>query len=78
MMGYGMSMVQTLALECSVCRILNIDNEIRHSENERAVLFGAKKYHVCICCFNAVDAETASDPAYRRRWNRWAKKGKTA
>jgi hypothetical protein len=63
---------QMCAYRCSVCHQL-WDEDNAMNTTFLVKLFGAKNYYVqCCCCGQGVEDD--ENPAYRRRWQKWAHK----
>lgn len=64
------SLLTILDIECSCCHISMNSGE----EAVEIILFGAKKYSVCLRCHQAVGEKMAKDRNYRRRWMRLSRR----
>jgi hypothetical protein len=70
-MKLGMSLAPKLELllECTVCHQYMRSKKQKETV-QKALLFGAAPYVVCVGCFQEVEPWTRDDPYYRARYRR--------
>lgn len=70
-MMLGISLTQTLWLECSVCG--QVHDQETDGDRVISILKGHTKYALCPCCLQSVEKDTWTT-AYKRRWTRYVNK----
>ena len=65
----GYSLRQAQVLKCGLCKQGSLGGE---KENvAEAVLFGARRYHICPCCFTPVSNHRAKNWAWQLKFERY-------
>jgi len=70
-------LLQMLDMECTCCRMSRNRHQLGSTPDQdrlETVLFGAKKYAVCVGCWLPVGDKLVKDKNYRQRWTRRARR----